>query len=240
MAERTPAVNNDQHLPAWPPDPGLRGLAVPPATSQPHTTTSLHIAILGTFTINGQPAAPQPAQGKLLLALAMAGPDGLDNDQLRYLLGASPDHPLDPGTLRKQLQRTRHRLGPAPGGGWWVSHLGGGQYVLHPATRFDWDEFQDLTARGLAAGDRALLRQATMLIRGHPLRGCDYWWEDLPVIAETIRIQVITTARALARLEEQAGNPAACITAVSAALRAGQPDLDILQLLYQLGEQGAA
>ena len=96
---------------------------------------SLRIGVLGTFTVNGAPAALQPAQSQLILALALNGRDGLSNAQLCYLLGADPDHPKPSDSLRQLIVRTRRQLGRAPDGREWIEHLGAGQYALHPQTR---------------------------------------------------------------------------------------------------------
>jgi len=196
----------------WAPGPGLRGVEPPPAVA------GLRIGILGTYVINGRPAAPRPAHGELLLVLALA-PDGLDNDRLRYCLGDDPDHPLTGDALRQQVTRARQRLGAAPDGREWVQHLGGGHYALHPAASLDWADFEDLSDGGLATGDRAVLRAALALVRGEPFTGCDLWWLDA-AFTEAVRMQVTDTAATLAGMELDAGDPAASVRAACAGLRA--------------------
>ena len=79
---------------------------------EPHRK-SPRIGVLGTFTVNAAPAALQPAQSQLILALALNGQDGLSNAQLCYLLGADPDHPKPSDSLRQLIVRTRRQLGRA-------------------------------------------------------------------------------------------------------------------------------
>lgn len=178
---------------------------------------SLRIGVLGTFTINGSPAALLPAQSQLVLALALNGQDGLSNQQLRYLLGADPDHPRASDSLRQLIVRTRRQLGRLPDGREWIEHRGSGQYALHPAARFDWAEFDQLANAGLQDRDAAALRSALRLIRGQPFSGCYYWWLD-PALTETVRAQIVDGAELLAELELAAGDSAAAARAARTGL----------------------
>ena len=127
---------------------------------------------MGAFTINGAPAALQPAQSQLVLALALNGQEGLSNGQLCYLLGPDPDHPKPSDSLRQLIVRTRRQLGRTGDGREWIEHLGAGQYALHPDAKLDWAEFEDLSEQGLRGRDRGCLRDALALIRGKPFTGC--------------------------------------------------------------------
>ncbi|MGH3274058.1 MAG: AfsR/SARP family transcriptional regulator, partial [Streptosporangiaceae bacterium] len=178
---------------------------------------SLRIGVLGTFTINGQPAALVPAQSELVMALAINGASGLSNQQLCYLLGADPDHPKPSGSLRQLILRTRRQLGRAPDRREWLQHLGGGRYALHPAARFDWHEFEALTTDGMRSREAPLLRSALSLIRGRPFTDCDYWWLEL-ALPETVRAQIVDAAEVLAGLELAAGDPAAAARAARIGL----------------------
>jgi DNA-binding SARP family transcriptional activator len=230
---------------SWPPAPGLVGLEEPPAThpadlddsaepagqadpaSQPATgrhakqdatqAPSLRIGVLGTFTVNGAPAALQPAQSQLVLALALNGRDGLSNAQLCYLLGADPDHPKPTDSLRQLMVRTRRQLGRTADGREWIEHLGAGQYALHPDATFDWAEFEELSQRGIAERDVGCLRTALMLIRGKPFTGCYHWWLDL-AFTETVRAQIVDAAGLLAELELVADDPSAAARAARTGL----------------------
>jgi DNA-binding SARP family transcriptional activator len=229
---------------SWPPAPGLIGLQEPPADEppadepagaeeppgapsvrpgpprrggDPGQEPALRIGVMGTFTINGAPAALQPAQSQLVLALALNGRDGLSNAQLCYLLGADPDHPKPTDSLRQLIVRTRRQLGRAADGRVWIEHLGAGQYALHPDAKFDWAEFEELTERGIASRDVGCLREALALIRGKPFTGCYHWWLDL-AFTETVRAQIVDTAELLAELELRASDPSASARAARTGL----------------------
>ncbi len=196
------AEPHDPAHPARPPDP-----------VQP----TLRVGVLGTFTVNGAPAALLPAQSQLVLALALNGSSGLSNQQLCYLLGADPDHPKPTDSLRQLIVRTRRQLGRAPDGREWIEHLGAGQYALHPDARFDWAEFEALSEQGLRGHDVLSLRDALALIRGQPFTGCYHWWLDL-AFTETVRAQLVDAAQMLAGLELAAGDPAASARAARTGL----------------------
>jgi DNA-binding SARP family transcriptional activator len=177
----------------------------------------LRIGVMGTFTVNGSPAALQPAQSQLVLALALNGRDGLSNAQLCYLLGADPDHPKPTDSLRQLIVRTRRQLGRAADGREWIEHLGAGQYALHPDATFDWAEFEELSERGIAGRDVGCLRDALTLIRGKPFTGCYHWWLDL-AFTETVRAQIVDAAGLLAELELAVGDPSASARAARTGL----------------------
>jgi DNA-binding SARP family transcriptional activator len=219
---------------SWPPAPGLVGLQEPPAAEEPPDARSdqpdpprrgddpgqepgLRIGVMGTFTVNGAPAALQPAQSQLILALALNGRDGLSNAQLCYLLGADPDHPKPSDSLRQLIVRTRRQLGRAADGRVWIEHLGAGQYALHPDAKFDWADFEELSERGIIDRDIGCLREALALIRGKPFTGCYHWWLDL-AFTETVRAQIVDTAELLAELELRASDPSASARAARTGL----------------------
>jgi DNA-binding SARP family transcriptional activator len=221
---------------SWPPAPELIGLREPPpddapaaespgapagqpASDGPGRESGLRIGVLGTFTVNGAPAALQPAQSQLILALALNGRDGLSNAQLCYLLGADPDHPKPSDSLRQLIVRTRRQLGRAADGQVWIEHLGAGQYALHPDAKFDWSDFEDLSERGIAGRDPGRLREALALVRGKPFTGCYHWWLDV-AFTETVRAQIVDTADLLAELELRAGDPSASARAARTGLAA--------------------
>jgi len=208
-ADQPATGRHAKQAPADPPDPAGRDEAV--------QAPSLRIGVLGTFTVNGAPAALQPAQSQLVLALALNGRDGLSNAQLCYLLGADPDHPKPTDSLRQLIVRTRRQLGRTGDGREWIEHLGAGQYALHPDATFDWAEFEDLSQRGSAERDVHCLRKALTLIRGKPFTGCYHWWLDL-AFTETVRAQIVDAAGLLAELELTAGDPSAAARAARTGL----------------------
>jgi DNA-binding SARP family transcriptional activator len=181
--------------------------------------SALRIGLLGTLTINGQPGALLPAQSQLIVALALSGREGMSNRQLCHVLGADPDHPRPPDSLRQLIVRTRRQLGTAPDGREWIEHLGGGQYALHPNTRVDWLEFREMTSDGMSDRDARTLSDALRMIRGQPFTGCYYWWLDIALV-ETVRAQIVDAADLLAELELAAGNVAASARAARIGLAA--------------------
>jgi DNA-binding SARP family transcriptional activator len=179
--------------------------------------SELAIGVLGRFTINGAPAALKPAQGQLLLSLALNGDEGLSGAQMCELLGPDPDHPKPGDSLRQLIVRTRRQLGRPSDGQEWIEHRGGGMYALHPDTRFDWADFEELSERGTRESDRALLSGALALIRGEPFRDCDWWWLD-PAFLQAVRAQIAETALTLAELELAAGDGRASARAARVGL----------------------
>lgn len=173
----------------------------PPLVTAP--SSALLIGVLGTFTINGAPAALKPAQSQLLLSLALNGDEGMSSNRMCYLLGADPDHPKPGDSVRQLITRTRRQLGRPGDGREWIEHRGG-WYALHPDARFDWAEFEEDSERGIRESDRVLLSGALALVRGEPFRDCDWWWLDQAFL-QVVGAQVAETALALADLELAAG-----------------------------------
>ena len=176
----------------------------PPPLLATAPSSALLIGVLGTFTINGAPAALKPAQSQLLLSLALNGDEGMSSARMCYLLGADPDHPKPGDSVRQLITRTRRQLGRPGDGREWIEHRGGGWYALHPDARFDWAEFDEDSERGIHEGDRALLSGALALVRGEPFRDCDWWWLDQAFL-QAVGAQITETALTLAELELAAG-----------------------------------
>ncbi len=218
-ADQTHDPAGAAHDPAGAEQQDPAGRPDPPAAADggDRREPALRIGVIGTFTVNGAPAALQPAQSQLILALALNGPAGLSNAQLCYLLGPDPDHPKPSDSLRQLIVRTRRQLGRAAGGREWIEHLGAGQYALHPDAQFDWADFEALSERGIADRDVASLRQALALVRGKPFTGCYHWWLDL-AFTETVRAQIVDAAELLATLELAAGDSSASARAARTGL----------------------
>jgi DNA-binding SARP family transcriptional activator len=178
---------------------------------------ALLIGVLGTFTINGAPAALKPAQSQLLLSLALNGDEGMSSARMCYLLGADPDHPKPGDSVRQLITRTRRQLGRPTEGREWIEHLGGGWYALHPDARFDWAEFEVDSERGIRESDRAVLSGALALVRGEPFRDCDWWWLDQAFLQD-VGAQITETAVTLAELELAAGGSRAAAHAARVGL----------------------
>jgi DNA-binding SARP family transcriptional activator len=187
----------------------------PPLVAAP--SSALLIGVLGTFTINGAPAALKPAQSQLLLSLALNGDEGMSSARMCYLLGADPDHPKPGDSVRQLITRTRRQLGRPSEGREWIEHLGGGWYALHPDARFDWAEFEVDSERGIRESDRAVLSGALALVRGEPFRDCDWWWLDQAFL-QAVGTQITETAVTLAELELAAGGGRAAAHAARVGL----------------------
>jgi DNA-binding SARP family transcriptional activator len=190
--------------PDWQAAPVETAAPDPPLLLATTAAPELLIGVLGTFTINGAPAALKPAQSQLLLSLALNGNEGISIGRMCYLLGADPDHPKPGDSLRQLITRTRRQLGRPSDGREWIEHRGGGWYALHPDARFDWAEFEEDSERGIGEGDRALLSGALALVRGEPFRDCDWWWLDQAFL-QAVGAQITETALTLAELELAAG-----------------------------------
>jgi DNA-binding SARP family transcriptional activator len=203
--------------PQWLPAPVLTAAQAPPRPLAPAPSSALLIGVLGTFTINGAPAALKPAQGQLLLSLALNGDEGISSARMCDLLGPDPDHPKPGDSVRQLIVRTRRQLGRASDGREWIEHRGGGWYALHPDTRFDWADFEELSERGTRESDRALLSGALALVRGEPFRDCDWWWLDQAFL-RAVGVQIAETALTLAELELIAGDGRASAHAARAGL----------------------
>jgi DNA-binding SARP family transcriptional activator len=203
--------------PQWLTAPVLTAGQDPPCPLAAAPSSALFIGVLGTFTINGAPAALKPAQSQLLLSLALNGDEGLSSARMCDLFGADPDHPKPGDSLRQLISRTRRQLGRASDGREWIEHRGGGWYALHPDTRFDWDDFEELSERGTRESKRALLSGALALVRGEPFRDCDWWWLDQAFL-QAVRAQLAETALTLAELELAAGDGRASAHAARAGL----------------------
>jgi DNA-binding SARP family transcriptional activator len=177
------------------------------------------VTVLGPLSIAGTADELQPKHAELVVALALAGPQGLSNEALRGMLGTDEDHPKPADSLRQIITRTRRKLGPAPDGSEYIIHSGNAQYVLHPAAALDWHEFRALADTGRDRRDPRPLRQAVALLRGQPMDGLYYWWVDTTLL-ETMRAEIVDAAALLAALELDAGDPAAAGRAARAGLAA--------------------
>src|ERR1700733_7858150 len=204
----------------------------PPSPLATAPSAALLIGVLGTFTINGAPAALKPAQSQLLLSLALNGDEGMSSARMCYLLGADPDHPKPGDSVRQLITRTRRQLGRPGDGGEWIEHRGGGWYALHPDTRSDWAEFDEDSERGIREGDRALLSGALALVRGEPFRDCDWWWLDQAFL-QAVGAQITETALTLAELELAAGAGRAAAHAARVGLGVDPADERLWRVLMR-------
>lgn len=226
------AVQTDEQDSPPPLPPALQTDGQDPPPVLGASSSGLLIGVLGTFTINGAPAALKPAQSQLLLSLALNGDEGMSSARMCYLLGADPDHPKPGDSVRQLITRTRRQLGRPDDGREWIEHRGGGWYALHPDARFDWAEFEEQSERGIGDGDQALLSSALALVRGEPFRDCDWWWLDQAFL-QTVGAQIAETALTLAELELAAGAGRAAAHAARVGLSIDPGDERLWRILMR-------
>ncbi|WP_328965610.1 LysM peptidoglycan-binding domain-containing protein [Streptomyces virginiae] len=128
-----------------------------------------------------------------------------------YLCRAmDPVNPWSTRTLHSRLSELRNDIGfitddghpllPRP--------KNGTGYTFHPAVTSDWDHFQHLAARGLAAGPQQGipdLESAMALVRSKPFDGHTLPWAD-PIIQEMLS-RITDTAHTLARWHTDGDTP---------------------------------
>lgn len=128
-----------------------------------------------------------------------------------YLCRAmDPVNPWSTRTLHSRLSELRNEIGfitddghpllPRP--------KNGTGYTFHPAVTSDWDTFQHLAARGLAAGPQQGipdLESAMALVRSKPFDGRPLPWAD-PIIQEMLS-RITDTAHTLARWHTDGDTP---------------------------------
>ncbi|MFG2489318.1 LysM peptidoglycan-binding domain-containing protein [Streptomyces virginiae] len=128
-----------------------------------------------------------------------------------YLCRAmDPVNPWNTRTLHSRLSELRNDIG-------FITHDGhpllprpknGTGYTFHPAVTSDWDHFQHLAARGLAAGPHQGipdLESAMALVRSEPFDGRTLPWAD-PIIQEMLS-RITDTAHTLARWHTDGDTP---------------------------------
>ncbi|MFJ3205585.1 hypothetical protein [Streptomyces sp. NPDC086989] len=142
--------------------------------------------MLGPLRITGGLSSAHSPRTAVIAALIHLRP----GRSTEYLCQAmDPVTPWSTRTLHSRLSELRNHIGltrdgypllPRPKTGF--------GYAFHPAVTSDWDRFQQLAARGLAAGPTsgiADLEQAMGLVRGKPFDGRTVPWAD-PVIQDTV------------------------------------------------------
>ncbi len=177
----------------------------------------VQVHLLGPALITGAVSELQPKMGELVYALALNTPPGLSGSALATMLGPDPDHAKPADGLRQVITRTRRRLGTTPDGGEYITYRNG-RYSLSGGW-LDWNEFAILAVRGRDTGNRQALRAALNLVRGQPCDGIFFWWLE-PAVIESMRADVTDAAALLARLELDAGDPAAAGRAARVGLAA--------------------
>ncbi|MGW6859179.1 LysM peptidoglycan-binding domain-containing protein [Streptomyces xanthophaeus] len=177
-----------------------------PATSDEHQD-GVRIEMLGALRITGGTGsahahAPRTTAVAALIHLR-------PGRSAEYLCKAmDPVTPWSTRTLHSRLSELRSELGLTADGRPLLPRPKDGGYVFHPAVTSDWDLFQQLATRGLAAGPKdgtADLESALALVRGRPFDGRTLPWAD-PVVQEMLS-RITDTAHTLARWHTDAETP---------------------------------
>ncbi|WP_030301785.1 LysM peptidoglycan-binding domain-containing protein [Streptomyces katrae] len=183
--------------------------------------TVVCIEMLGPLRITGGLGSAHSPRTNAIAALIHLRP----GRSAEYLCQAmDPLHPWSTRTLHSRLSELRNQIGLADDGYPLLPRpKSGSGYVFHPAVTSDWDRFQQLASRGLAAGPEggiADLETAMGLVRGKPFDGRTLPWAD-PVIQDMLS-RITDTAHTLARWHTDGTAPD-----LDAARRTVQQGLDI-------------
>ncbi|MCX4546914.1 LysM peptidoglycan-binding domain-containing protein [Streptomyces sp. NBC_01565] len=168
--------------------------------------TEVRIEVLGPLRITGSDSTAHSPRTTAIAALIHLRP-GRSADALCQAM--DPATPWSTRTLHSRLSELRSAVGlhidgqpllPRP--------KAGAGYAFHPAVTSDWQQFQALASRGLAAGPHAGtedLEAAMALVRGKPFDGRMLPWAD-PVIQDMLS-RITDTAHTLARWQTDGALP---------------------------------
>ncbi|WP_369776302.1 LysM peptidoglycan-binding domain-containing protein [Streptomyces sp. R33] len=179
------------------------------------------IEMLGPLRITGGLGSAHSPRTNAIAALIHLRP----GRSAEYLCQAmDPVNPWSTRTLHSRLSELRNQIGLTDDGYPLLPRpKSGSGYVFHPAVTSDWDRFQQLASRGLAAGPEggiADLETAMGLVRGKPFDGRTLPWAD-PVIQDMLS-RITDTAHTLARWHTDGTAPD-----LDAARRTVQQGLDV-------------
>ncbi|MEV7525639.1 LysM peptidoglycan-binding domain-containing protein [Streptomyces sp. NPDC091371] len=156
------------------------------------------IEMLGPLRITGGLGSAHTPRTTAIAALIHLRP----GRSAEYLCQAmDPVNPWSVRSLHSRLSELRNQIGLTDDG-WPLlpRPKNAGGYTFHPAVTSDWELFQQLASRGLAAGPEhgiADLETAMGLVRGKPFDGRTLPWAD-PVIQDMLS-RITDTAHTLAR-----------------------------------------
>ncbi|MFJ8870529.1 LysM peptidoglycan-binding domain-containing protein [Streptomyces sp. NPDC102473] len=162
------------------------------------------IRVLGTLQVSGISSSGHGPKVGALAALIYLRP-GRSAEALCTAM--DPVNPWSIRTLQSRLSEIRSRFGAAADGQPYLPRLKNG-YEFRSRIRCDWDHFQELATRGLAAGPDTGIRDlenALGLVRGKPFEGQDYPWADS--IQHEIISRVVDTAHTLAAWLSEGDEP---------------------------------
>jgi hypothetical protein len=183
------------------PEPEQEVAGAPWAQPEPEEPHDHVVSVLGPVTVTGTKNLGQKNTLISITALISMKPDST-TEQLCEAM--SPHAPWVPRTLRQRLAELRTALSrgdddsdpplprPRPGRG----------YTFASWVTCDWDTFQRLAARGLAAGPHRIraLESALALVRGRPLDG-PYPWAV--ALRQEMIARIVDVAHHLAVLHAQ-------------------------------------
>ncbi|WP_345173861.1 hypothetical protein, partial [Streptomyces lavendulae] len=185
------------HTPGTRPQPGPAGAE--------GTADSVRIDMLGTLRITGGTGSAHAPRTTAVAALIHLRP-GRSADYLCTAI--DPVTPWSVRTLQSRLSELRAEIGTTPDGLTLLPRPKNGAYTFHPSVTSDWQEFQDLASRGLAAGPQAGiadLEAAMALVRGKPFDGRTLPWAD--AVTQEMLARITDTAHTLARWHTDGDNP---------------------------------
>ncbi|MFB6808856.1 LysM peptidoglycan-binding domain-containing protein [Streptomyces sp. NPDC056387] len=179
------------------------------------------IEMLGPLRITGGLTSAHSPRTNAIAALIHLRP----GRSAEYLCRAmDPVNPWSTRTLHSRLSELRNQIGLTSDGYPLLPRpKSGSGYAFHPAVTSDWDRFQHLASRGLAAGPEggiADLETAMGLVRGKPFDGRTMPWAE-PVIQDMLS-RITDTAHTLARWHTDGTAPD-----LDAARRTVQQGLDV-------------
>ncbi|MGG8410349.1 LysM peptidoglycan-binding domain-containing protein [Streptomyces sp. 12297] len=182
-------------------------VAAPSPAPLPHQTAPEHpaepaagvrIDVLGPLRIQGAQDSAHSPRTTAVAALIHLRP-GRTGEALCQAM--DPVAPWSTRTLHSRLSELRNAIGLHTDGQPLLPRpKTGAGYRFHPAVTSDWEQFQALTVRGLAAGPSAGIKDleaAMALVRGKPFGGRTLPWAD-PVVQDMLS-RITDTAHTLSR-----------------------------------------
>ncbi|MFI5642628.1 hypothetical protein ACIA8H_35200 [Streptomyces goshikiensis] len=166
----------------------------------------MRIEVLGPLRITGRDTTAHSPRTTAIAALIHLRP-GRTADALCQAM--DPASPWSTRTLHSRLSELRGAIGLHTDGQPLLPRpKAGAGYLFHPAVTSDWQQFQALARRGLAAGPSAGiedLEAAMALVRGKPFGGRTLPWAD-PVVQDMLS-RITDTAHTLARWQTDSTRP---------------------------------
>jgi DNA-binding SARP family transcriptional activator len=193
------------------------------------------VLVLGAVEVAGRDVADiESGKRNLLpeLAAYLRLNPGRTAEEVSRAMGG-PRGPWAAATRASSMSRLRAWLGRDRAGRNYVRALGEGRlYTLLGSVRCDWDDFQLLARRGLAATPAgtgvADLRAALDLVRGQPFAGAgphSYIWAEFA--RQEMISAIVDVAHALAERLTEAGDPARARAAAARGLEV-EPGSELL------------